>query len=157
MKVLVDTSVWSLALRRGGQSTSAPASVFRNLISDKRVQMIGPIRQELLSGVREETQFRDLEARLAAFPDLPITTEDYVTAARFFNLCRKKGIQGSNTDFLICAVAARNQLVIFTTDKDFALFAEYLPVELYQSEATGQGAPADRGQPRASRPPAPRH
>ena len=132
MKVLVDTSIWSLALRRGRQSLSAPVQELRHLISAHRVQIIGPIRQEILSGVREEIQFKELEKRLAPFPDLPVTTEDYVTAARFFNLCRQKGVQGSNTDFLICAVALRDRLAIFTTDKDFISFAAHLPIILYQ-------------------------
>jgi predicted nucleic acid-binding protein len=134
MKVLVDTSVWSLALRRGRKSASAPVQELRRLVSGHRVQMIGPIRQELLSGIREETQFQELEARLASFPDLSITTEDHVTAARFFNLCRQKGIQGSNTDFLICAVAVRHRLAIFTADKDFLSFAAHLPVILYRGD-----------------------
>jgi len=132
MKVLVDTSIWSLALRRGRQSLSAPVQELRHLISAHRVQIIGPIRQEILSGVREEIQFKELEKRLAPFPDLPVTTEDYVTAARFFNLCRQKGVQGSNTDFLICAVAVRHRLAIFTTDKDFLSFAVHLPIILHQ-------------------------
>jgi predicted nucleic acid-binding protein len=133
MKVLVDTSVWSLALRRGRQSASAPVQELRNLIFANRVQMIGPIRQEILSGIRDKNQFKELEARLASFPDLSIATEDYVTAARYFNLCRQKGIQGSNTDFLLCAVAVRNRLAIFTTDKDFISFAAHLPIILYQA------------------------
>ena len=131
MKVLVDTSVWSLALRRGSDSAVSPVRDLLGLIADNRVQMIGPIRQELLSGIRDEQQFRELETRLSAFPDLPISSEDYVTAAGFFNQCRGKGIQGSNTDFLICAVAVRYGLAIFTTDKDFALYAKHLPVVLY--------------------------
>ena len=56
MKVIVDTSVWSLALRRGKQSASAPAQELKNLIHDHRVQMIGPVRQEILSGIRSESQ-----------------------------------------------------------------------------------------------------
>ena len=137
MKVLVDTSVWSLALRRGRQTTSAAVQELRHLISANRVQMIGPIRQEILSGIREEAQFKELEARLASFPDLSISTEDHVMAARFFNLCRQKGIQGSNTDFLICAVAVRNRLAIFTTDKDFISFAAHLPIILYRGGPPG--------------------
>jgi predicted nucleic acid-binding protein len=133
MKVLVDTSVWSLALRRGIQSTSGAAQELRSLIADRRVEMIGPIRQEILSGIREENQFKELEMRLSAFPDLPITTEDYVMAARFFNLCRRKGIQGSNTDFLICAVAVRNRLSLFTTDKDFLSFSQHLPIIFHKA------------------------
>lgn len=132
MKVLVDTSVWSLALRRGGDTESGPAGELRTLIADNRVQMIGPIRQEILSGVRKVDQFKELEARLRAFPDLDLTAEDHVTAARFFNLCRAKGVQGSNTDFLICAVAVRHRLAIFTTDKDFELYAKHLPIVLHR-------------------------
>jgi predicted nucleic acid-binding protein len=132
MKVLVDTSVWSLALRRGGGTEAGPARELRNLIADNRVQMIGSIRQEILSGVRAEGQFKELGTRLSAFPDLDLTAEDHVTAARFFNLCRAKGIQGSNTDFLICAVAVRHRLAIFTTDKDFELYAKHLPIILHK-------------------------
>lgn len=133
MRVLVDTSVWSLALRRGEGAHSPEAEELRKLIAGHLVEIIGPIRQELLSGVRDSAQFQQLEETLSAFPDLPLTTEDYVTAAKFFNRCRAKGIQGSNTDFLICAVAARNGLAIFTTDKDFGLFARPLPVTLHRA------------------------
>lgn len=133
MKVIVDTSVWSLALRRGMHEASAPVQELRNLIQDHRVQMIGPIRQELLSGIRSESQFKKLPKHLKSFPDLPILTEDYVTAAGFFNRCRSKGIQGSNTDFLICAVALRNKFSIYTIDKDFELYSKYLNVVLHQA------------------------
>jgi predicted nucleic acid-binding protein len=131
MNVLVDTSVWSLALRRGRPKNAGPVQELQDMISARRVLMIGPIRQEILSGIREETQFRALEAQLAAFPDLLMETEDYVTAARFFNLCRRQGVQGSNTDFLICAVAFRNRSAIFTTDEDFTSFASHLPITLH--------------------------
>jgi predicted nucleic acid-binding protein len=129
---LVDTSAWSEALRRGPTADSQPAHELRLLIADHRVEIIGPIRQELLSGIRERAQFKRLKRHLAAFPDLPITAADYVTAASFFNTCRTNGVQGSNTDFLICAVAARHSLAIFTTDKDFLLFAKHLPITLYE-------------------------
>lgn len=132
MKVLVDTSVWSLAFRRGRGGESETVGELRHLIADGRVQMIGPIRQEILSGIREKKQFDELEARLGAFPDLPLAPADYVTAARYFNQCRRAGIQGSNTDFLICAVAARHRLAVFTTDKDFGLFARHLPIVLHR-------------------------
>ena len=59
-------------------------------------------------------------------------SEDYEQAAEFFNICRRNGIQGSNTDFLLCAISARHDLAIFTTDADFARFQQYLPVMLYQ-------------------------
>ena len=130
MRVLVDTSVWSLALRRDPHGHHQSAEELKALVADHRVEMIGPIRQELLSGIRNASQFERLQNHLTAFPDIPIGTEDYEMAAKFYNLCRSKGIQGSNTDFLICSVAARNHLAIFTTDKDFQLFAKHLPIVL---------------------------
>ena len=134
MKVIVDTSVWSLALRRDKQEANTTLQEFRRMIHDHRVQMIGPIRQEILSGIRSESQFKKLQKHLESFPDLPILTNDYVRAAKFFNLCRSKGIQGSNTDFLICAVAVRNKFSIFTTDKDFELFSKHIKIILHQAE-----------------------
>ena len=126
MKVIVDTSVWSLALRRDRQGPNETVDEFRRLIRDHRVQMIGPIRQEILSGIRSESQFKKLKKQLESFPDLPAITEDYVNAATYFNRCCSKGIQGSNTDFLICAMANRNKFSIFTTDKDFELFSMHI-------------------------------
>ena len=134
MKVVVDTSIWSSALRRGVQNNSAAEQELRHLVQDHRVQMIGPVRQEILSGIRHESQFNKLKAHLENFPDLSISTEDYVAAAKFFNLCRAKGVQGSNTDFLICAVAVRNKFAIYSTDKDFDLFSKHIPILMYRPD-----------------------
>jgi predicted nucleic acid-binding protein len=132
MKVLVDTAVWSLVLRRKSRPENGSMAVaLASLIADGLVVMIGPIRQELLSGIKERAQFERLREHLHAFPDLEITSTDYEEAASFFNQCREKGIQGSNTDFLICAVASRNGFSIFTTDEDFTHFARVLPIALY--------------------------
>lgn len=138
MRVLLDTSIWSLALRRGRHSPGPEAVEAKRLIKGHLVEILGPIRQEVLSGVRDEAQFERLRTHLAAFPDIPIEEEDYVTAARFFNLCRAKGIQGSNTDFLICAAAVRHKLEIFTTDGDFAHYARYIPIVLHEIGKSAQ-------------------
>lgn len=138
MRVLVDTSVWSEALRRANTVESDVVREFRSLILEHRVDIVGPIRQEVLSGLREDVQFAKLEKHLAAFPDLSLASEDYIMAAKFFNICRANGVQGSNTDFLICAVAVRRQLAIYTTDKDFSLFAKSLPIVLHESRTFGQ-------------------
>jgi predicted nucleic acid-binding protein len=131
MNVLVDSSVWSLALRRNtGNDAIAIVNVLRDLIADGRVVLLGAIRQEVLSGVRYKEQFTRLQEYLRAFPDLELTSEDYELAAEFFNTCRSNGIQGSNTDFLLCAVAHRRGYSIFTTDKDFDNFRAHIPVLL---------------------------
>ena len=105
---------------------------------DRRARMIGPIRQEILSGIRSESQFKKVRKHLESFPDFPILTEDYVTAAKFFNRCRSKGIQGSNTDFLICAAAVRNKFSIYTTDKDFEVFSKHIQIVLHQPDQSQQ-------------------
>ena len=105
-----------------------------SLINDGRISIIGPIRQEILSGIREESQFNHLAGYLRAYVDTEIISADFVQAAAFFNKCRSGGIQGSNTDFLICAVAVRNEFSIFTTDKDFEHFAKTLPLHLHKPD-----------------------
>ena len=135
MMVLVDTPVWSLALRRRPEHLGAHeqqlAQVLAELIREGRVQMLGPIRQELLSGIREETQFRKLRDHLRAFPEHPLEAADYEEAAHMSNRCRTRGIVGSAVDFLICAAAQRRDWAILTTDKDFQNYASVLPLRLH--------------------------
>ena len=137
MKVLVDTCIWSLALRRKKQPTSNIEVVeFQELIEEVRVQMIGPIRQEILSGVKSQQQFSKLKKILFAFPDLPLVSEDFELAADYFNTLRSKGIQGSNTDFLICAVSTRNNMPIFSNDNDFNDYKKHIPITLHAPRVT---------------------
>jgi len=96
-----------------------------------QVQMIGAIRQEILSGIKTEAQFIAVREQLHAFPDLPLVADDFEYAAELFNLMRGKGVQGSNTDFLICAVSLRYTMPVFTTDNDFSLFAAHIPIKLH--------------------------
>jgi predicted nucleic acid-binding protein len=135
MNVLVDTSLWSLALRRRKEALS-PAEEnhcrnLRELISEGRVAMIGPIRQELLSGIPVFSHYRRLREYLEPFEDLPLTSAVYEKAAEFFNLCRRNGIQGTHIDFLICAAAVNYRLLIFTVDGDFLPYARHLPLRFF--------------------------
>lgn len=100
MSVLVDTCVWSQALRRRNPKQNPWTAALTRLIQEGRVSIIGPIRQEILSGVREPTQYNRLRDVLRSFPDRTLQRLDYEQAAEMFNLCRRNGIQGSNTDFL---------------------------------------------------------
>lgn len=132
MKVIVDTPIWSYALRSKQKKFERYVDEFENLISDQRVLLLGPIRQEVLSGYSETKKFAKLEEKLKYFENTAIIDEDYVTAAKFSNECRKKGIQGSHIDFLICSVASRLDSEIFTTDKDFEHYKKNLPIKLFE-------------------------
>ena len=131
MKVLVDTSVWSLALRRNEPKESEHVLELTELIKEGRAQLIGPVRQELLHGIKSRKQFNLLKKHLRAFEGPEIHREDYELAAEYFNTARRNGIQGSNTDFLICAISTRHDMPILTTDKDFVHFQAVLPVALH--------------------------
>ena len=132
MKIIVDTCVWSYALRRGAPDKPEVVKELTELIKEVRVQFIGPIRQEILSGIRYKKHFDQLKSYLSAFPDLLLESQDFEKAAEYFNTCRRKGIQGSNTDFLICAIANNYNFEIFSTDRDFKKFEENLPIKLYK-------------------------
>jgi hypothetical protein len=135
MRVLVDTPIWSLALRRKKSDLSKRerdlVRALEELIREGRAQVIGPVRQELLSGIRDESQFTSLRDNLRAFEEPSLDSEDYEHAAYMHNRCRTRGIVGSSTDFLICAVASRRKLPIFTTDEDFGHYAKVLAIQIH--------------------------
>lgn len=135
MNVLVDTPVWSLALRRARQDLIPPQLNLRNalaeLIHEGRVVMIGPIRQELLSGIREQAQSDRLRDELRSFKDLPLQTAYYERAAQMSNACRGNGVASSSVDMLICSVAHHLNLAIFTIDLEYERYAEILGLRLF--------------------------
>ena len=129
--VLVDTCVWSLALRSKAPGETSLTERLIRLIDENQVKIIGPIRQEVLSGYSTKNSYDKLRQKLKYFPNEPIVDVDYECAAEYANFCRSKGIQGSHTDYLICAVAARLTFNIFTTDNDFTHYAKHLPITLF--------------------------
>ena len=135
MRVLVDTPVWSLALRRKiadlAPSERRVMQLLHQIVEDGRAQLLGSVRQELLSGLREDAQ--RLRDYLRAFSDTDLATEDYEEAARASNECRKAGIASTPVDMLICAVGLRRGWQIFSTDLDFSRYAAVLPIQLHSA------------------------
>lgn len=132
MKVLVDTPIWSYALRSKNKEYQSEIDSLTSLIRDQRAIIIGPIRQEILSGYSDLRKFRIIREKLSYFDNTPIWDVDYELAAEFSNRCRIKGIQGSHIDFLICAVANRIDIPIFTNDKDFEQYQKIIPIKLFE-------------------------
>ena len=129
--VLVDTCIWSLALRGKFPRDITVYEELASLIYAENAKIIGPIRQEVLSGYSDIKQYNKLKDKLMYFPNELIIDDDYLSAARFSNLCRQKRIQGSHIDFLICVVAYRLKMSIFTNDKDFECYSQLIPITLY--------------------------
>jgi len=135
VNVLVDTSVWSLALRRTSRNLStaekAIVAELAGLIDEGRAKIIGLVRQELLSGIKNNEQFAKLRDILAAFPDEPADSSDYEFAALFGNKCRSQGVSVSVSDMLICSIAQSRGWSIFSTDSDFKRYARILSIKLH--------------------------
>jgi len=132
LKVLVDTPIWSYAFRTHNKEYHQEIKQLRFLIEDQRALLIGPIRQEILSGYSDLRKFEKLKEKLSFFENAPIQGSDYELAAQACNRCRQQGVQGSHIDFLICAVAMRLDVPIFTTDKDFAHYKKIVSIKLFK-------------------------
>jgi predicted nucleic acid-binding protein len=134
MIVLVDTSIWSLAFRRKGNVLTArelrQLEKLQEIVNEGRVRMLGPVRQELLSGIRYSEQFRRLRDQLRFFQDTNLEVEDYEQAAEIGHRCRTHGAAGGPIDFLLCAVASRRSWAIFTSDRHFERYARHAPIVL---------------------------
>ncbi len=133
--VLVDTPVWSLSLRRKTTDLSPDqrrvTKNLYNLVRQEQVRLLGSTRQEVLSGIREESVFLRIRDHLRGFRNVELDESDYEEAARATNRCIRAGIAGSNADLLMCAVAVRYGWQIFSTDHDFARYATVLPLQLF--------------------------
>lgn len=130
MKILVDTSVWSLALRRSATSVDPQALKLKELIlAGESIWLIGVILQEILQGLTTSEQSLKLRQQLSAFPLIELTRSDYEYAAELYSTCRQKGVQASTIDFLIAAAAIRYECLLLTNDKDFVRMAEILPLK----------------------------
>lgn len=116
------------------------AGALAEAIRDGRVAMVGPVRQEVLSGIKYEEQFQKVRKRLEAYPDEPIDSEDYVEAARLDNLCRQRGVQCGEVDMLLCATAVRKGWTILTTDAALLRCIEVVERELFAANAAQRGA-----------------
>ena len=131
MDVLIDTSIWSVVFRRQNPDPGITNEV-KKLIAQGRVKIIGPIRQELLSGIKHQNQYEILKSKLRAFPDEVIDTFHYEYAAELTNACLAHGIHPGSIDILICSVAKRNKLIIYSRDNDFLQYTKVIGLNLYK-------------------------
>jgi predicted nucleic acid-binding protein len=133
--IVVDTTIWSKAYRRKRIADEDHVIIkeLYDILDMEEEVLIGPVRQELLSGISDKNVLNDLVKKLSGFNNYEAQSDDHNLAADFFNVCLINGIQGSQTDYLICAIAHRYDLEIFTEDKDFNNYKKYLPIKLYKT------------------------
>lgn len=132
MNIVVDTSVWSLVLRRDlvNEDDMHVRTLRACVEAGHGLVLLGPILQELLDGLRSTKQFSRLLSVLEPIPLAPLNRGTFVLAARIRNECRKKGIQAGPTDFLIAAACVEAGYPLLTADQDFQQIAKCIELVL---------------------------
>lgn len=133
MNVLVDTSVWSLALRRDAPADVPEVHELRRFLEDGTVFCTGLILQELLQGFAKPKAHRQIIEHFAALPLLVPGREDHIHAAEMRNRCRRKGVQAGTIDALLAQLCVRYDLTMLTTDKDFRNMAAIVSLSVWSA------------------------
>ena len=132
MTLLVDTSVWSLALRRDALSSEPEVHQLKDaLLGADVVVTTGLILQELLQGFSGAKASAQIIERFSALPLLQPEREDHVAAAELRNTCRRGGIQVGTIDALLAQLCIRHDLTILSTDNDFKRAAKHCTLRVW--------------------------
>jgi len=130
-KFIIDTSIWSEALRRKKNTANSSETVVRKIIeNDDEIVILGIILQEILTGISNEKLFSEIKDILDDFVYLEIIKNDYIYASELSNKCRLKGIIAGSIDFLIASTAIRNELQLVTFDKDFINISKHTDLKI---------------------------
>lgn len=134
MSLLVDTSVWSLALRRDVEQSAPEVVALRHaLLGTDQVFTTGLVLQELLQGFAGPKDRAQLVDRLSALAFLQPVKEDHIEAAEVRNSCRRCGVQVGTIDALLIQLCRRNDLTLLTTDQDFQAATKHVEFRLWSS------------------------
>jgi len=136
MTLLVDTSVWSLALRRDAEATEPEVQELKAaLFGSDIVVTTGLVLQELLQGFSGAKAQIQIIEHFAALPLLQPDRDDHIGAAALRNACRQSGVQIGTIDALLVQLAIRHDLTLLTTDKDFTYAAKHCALRVWPARA----------------------
>jgi hypothetical protein len=131
--LLVDTSVWSLALRRDRDGDVPQIQALRAALEgDEIVVTTGLVLQELLQGFAGPRARKDIIERFAALPLLSPDRQNHIDAAELRNRCRRAGVQLGTIDALLAQLCIRHGLTLLTTDEDFVHVARHCPLRVWK-------------------------
>ena len=131
MTLLVDTSVWSLAFRKGGPVPEPAVMRLATAINDgDDVVLVGAILQEILQAFRRARTLAEVTEALTAFPLLELDRGGYAYAAEIYRTCLSRGVSAGTIDCQIAAAAIRHDAEVLTTDRDFEHIAKHTPLRL---------------------------
>ncbi len=133
MQLFVDTSVWSLALRRDDESSAPEVTRLREALKSREpIATTGLVLQELLQGFHGPKARDAIVERFAALPLIVPDRDDHVAAAEVRNTCRRKGVQVGTIDALLIRLCIRHELTMLATDRDYDHAARHVPLKLWR-------------------------
>jgi predicted nucleic acid-binding protein len=133
--LFVDTSVWSLALRRDGDASASEVRALNLALEGGEIVVTtGLVLQELLQGFAGPRARSAIIERFAALPFLTPDRQDHIDAAELRNRCRRSGVQVGTIDALLAQLCIRYRLALLTTDNDFVRAAEHCPLRVWKQD-----------------------
>jgi len=134
--LFVDTSVWSLALRRDAPAPAPEIDALKHALeSGQSVVTTGLVLQELLQGFTGPRARKQIIERFSALPLLSPDRHDHIEAAELRNRCRRAGIQVGTIDAILAQLCVRHELTLLTTDKDFLGIAAHAPLKVWKASS----------------------
>ena len=136
MTLLVDTSIWSLAMRRNEKSDAPQVRALRSALEgDDLIVTTGIVLQELLQGFAGPRAREDIIDHFSALPLLVPDRHDHIEAASLRNACRRAGVQLGTIDALLAQLCIHHDLTMLTADRDFDLAAQHCPLRVWSTTA----------------------
>ena len=128
----MDTSVWSLALRRDQPAGRAEVGMLvRTIESGETLLTTGFVLQELLQGFAGPKSRSQIVERFSALPLIVPDRDDHIDAAELRNHCRRKGVQIGTIDALLARLCIRHDLTMLTADEDFTRVAKHSRLKVW--------------------------
>jgi hypothetical protein len=121
--VLPDIDIWLKAFSRQGPDPMV-VHAFRRQVQERRVLLVGMVRQALLARSRDARQFARLDEVLSGFPDLPVQARDHRRAAMLIQRLRSQQLALSPWQALLWAVAERLPAHIWSQERHWQTLAE---------------------------------
>jgi predicted nucleic acid-binding protein len=132
VNTLVDTSVWSLALRRDSPPAIAKLDELKRALHAGMVVSTGLVLQELLQGFSRPKAHKLIVEQFRSLPLIVPDREDHIGAAELRTRCRRRGVQVGTIDVLLAQLCIRHELQMLTTDRDFQSISRIAPINLWQ-------------------------
>ena len=132
MALFVDTSVWSLALRRDAEADVPEVRALKNALTEGwQIVTTGLVLQELLQGFSGPKSNADIIDRFTAVPFIAPDRADHIAAANLRNTCRRSGVQVGTVDAILAQLCIRHQMILLSTDNDFRNMARHIELKVW--------------------------